>query len=152
MYEVVFEEQSAVEDGFFRYAVIVSRYRGQWIYCKQKSRDTWEIPGGHREPGEPILATARRELYEETGALAFELTPVCAFQVTDSDQGYGLLCFAEVQRLGSLPDFEIGRIQFFDQEPAPLTYPLIQPILRQKVIGFLSSGQTARGGGKQGPL
>ncbi|MDD3212618.1 MAG: NUDIX domain-containing protein [Eubacteriales bacterium] len=138
MYEVVFEDQRAVEDSLFRYAVIVSRYRGQWIYCRHRDRETWEIPGGHREPDEPILATARRELYEETGALAFELTPVCAFHVTGSDQGYGLLCFAEVRELGDLPGFEIRQVLFFNQEPAPLTYPQIQPALLQRVIRFIA--------------
>ena len=44
-----------VEDSFFRFAVILTRYQGQWVFCKHKERDTYEAPGGHREAGESIL-------------------------------------------------------------------------------------------------
>ena len=50
-----------------KYAVICARYNGKWVFCKHKNRDTYEIPGGHREDGEDIEATAKRELWEETG-------------------------------------------------------------------------------------
>lgn len=34
------------------------------------------MSGGHREPGETIEETARRELYEETGALRYTIEPL----------------------------------------------------------------------------
>ena len=43
-----------------KYAVICARYNGKWVFCKHKERDTYEIPGGHREDGEDIEATAKR--------------------------------------------------------------------------------------------
>ena len=56
-----------VEDEKLKFAVIAARAEGKWVFCKHKARTTFEMPGGHREPGEPILDTARRELQEETG-------------------------------------------------------------------------------------
>ena len=75
MLEVKFYD--SVADGLLKFAVIVSRYDGKWVFCKHKERDTYEAPGGHREEGEAILDTAKRELQEETGAVKFSIEPVC---------------------------------------------------------------------------
>ena len=127
--KIEFEDISTIEDSLFTFAVILSRYKGQWIYCKHRDRNTWEIPGGRREPGEKIIDTAKRELYEESGAVDFTITPVCAYSVVDDIKSYGILCFAEVDTLGPLPPMEIELIRLFDDEPEALTYPLVQPSL-----------------------
>ena len=62
----------STEDSLLKFAVIISKTQNRYVFCKHKDRNTWEIPGGHREQGETIMDTARRELYEETGALNFE--------------------------------------------------------------------------------
>ena len=41
--------------------------------------DSWEIPAGTREPGEPPAVTARREVAEETGYTARRLKPLLRF-------------------------------------------------------------------------
>lgn len=35
----------------------------------------------HREENENILETAKRELYEETGAIDFKIKPICVYSV-----------------------------------------------------------------------
>ena len=117
-------------DDKLKFAVIASRKGGKWLWCKHKERDTYEIPGGHREQGEDITETARRELYEETGAVKFELLPVCVYGVEkDGEETLGMLFYAEVQELESELHSEIERVEFFDGVPERLTYPLIQPKL-----------------------
>ena len=59
-----------VDDSLLKFAVIISKADGKWVFCKHKERDTYEVPGGHREPGESIMETAARELREETGYTA----------------------------------------------------------------------------------
>ncbi len=71
MLEVKFYDQ--VEDNLLKFAVIISKTDGKWVFCKHKDRDTYEIPGGHREFGESIMETARREFMEETGATEFNI-------------------------------------------------------------------------------
>lgn len=138
MLKVNFYNVDDIPDDSLRYAVIVSRCQNRWIYCRHKDRSTWEIPGGRREAGEPILTTAKRELFEETGALSYDLQIVSAYSVTRESTDYGLLCFAEITETGALPGYEIETIQLFDIPPQNLTYPDIQPKLQAKIVEYLA--------------
>lgn len=51
-----------VDDALLKFAVIISKSNGKWVFCKHKERDTFEVHGGHREFGENIIETAKREL------------------------------------------------------------------------------------------
>ena len=71
-----------VKDELLRFAVVIAKHDGKWVFCKHKERETLEFPGGHRETGEAIAETAERELMEETGAVKFEIRPICVYSVT----------------------------------------------------------------------
>lgn len=123
----------SVEDSLLKFAVIVSRTNGKWVFCKHKNRDTLEIPGGHREPDENIIDTAKRELIEETGAIDFNLKPICVYSVTEENnfngrETFGLLCYANIYSFGNI-DSEIEKIVITDNLPTNWTYPTIQPYL-----------------------
>lgn len=122
-----------IEDDLFKFAVIVSKSNGKWVLCKHKNRNTLEVPGGHREPNENIIDTAKRELIEETGAVDFDLKPVCVYSVTDENnfdgkETFGLLCYAEIYSFGEIHS-EIEKITHTNELPTNWTYPTIQPYL-----------------------
>ena len=92
MIDVTFHTAESVPDELLKFAVIAAEYEGKWVFCRHRLRSTWEIPGGHREPGEDIAETARRELQEETGAVEAELRPLSVYGVTaDGTTSYGML-------------------------------------------------------------
>lgn len=137
-----------IEDNKLEFAVIVSRFQGKWVLCRHQERDTYEAPGGHREPGEAILMTAIRELQEETGAIDFELEPVCMYSVSKKKatgepigrESFGLLCFAEIQTFKKELHCEIESVLITKHLPKNWTYPDIQPKLIKKIkeLGYLN--------------
>ncbi len=123
----------SVSDELLKFAVIISKTNGKWVFCKHKERNTYEIPGGHRE-NEDIIDTARRELYEETGALRFDLKPICIYSVTAVDhfngqETFGFLFFADIFDFENELHSEIEKIVITDNLVDNWTYPLIQPEL-----------------------
>lgn len=124
-----------VDDVLLKFAVIVAKYNNKLVFCKHKDRDTLEIPGGHRESGENIDVTAKRELFEETGAMEFNIKPVCVYSVTNGVcENFGMLYFADVKSFSGELKNEIEKIFFLDELPQNWTYPKIQPILLKEVV------------------
>ena len=125
-----------VDDALVKFAVILARYDGKWVYCRHKERSTLEIPGGHREEGETVEQTAARELREETGAEAFSIRPVCVYSVIrdDAEESFGGLYAAEIFSFGELHS-EIEEVFLLEEPPeGNWTYPEIQPKLLEEAI------------------
>ena len=140
MLKINFYKLHSIENSKLKFAIIITKFKGKWIFVRHKERTTWEIPAGHRESDEDINFTASRELFEETGAKKYNLVPVCIYSVdTGKGESFGQLFYSDVKELGELPNFEIGEIKLFDSIPENLTYPSIQPILFKKVAEFCES-------------
>ena len=134
----------SIEDDLLKFAVIVSKSQGKWVLCKHRNRNTYECPGGHREYGESILTTAKRELFEETGAIDYSMKQICVYSVCVNEgvigtniETFGMLCYADISKFEELPDYEMEKIELFDSLPENWTYPEIQPKLIEKVNNFL---------------
>jgi len=136
--KIDFYDLEVVNDIELKFAVICAMFQGKWVYVRHRERKSWEIPGGHREQGESILAAAKRELFEETGAKKFELTPICDYSADNLvNKQFGRLYFANIIEIGELPNSEIGEMRLFDTLPDHLTYPEILPSLHEKTLEFL---------------
>ena len=135
MTKVNFYEKA--DDELLKFAVIIARTEGKWVFCKHKERDTYEVPGGHREEGERILDTAKRELYEETGAIDFDMAPVCVYSVIAEDnfngeESFGMLYYADIRSFEQELHSEIEKIIITEHLVDNWTYPLIQPRLLEE--------------------
>lgn len=135
MLEVNFYDKA--DDKLLKFAVIISKSNGKWVFCKHKQRDTYEVPGGHREDGEAIIDTAKRELAEETGANSFDITPICVYSVKGKtrvnekldEETFGMLFFADIHSFDDELHSEMEKIIITDSLVENWTYPLIQPKL-----------------------
>lgn len=138
MVEVKFYDE--IDDALLKFAVVIAKTDGRWIFCKHKERDTYEVPGGHREVGENIVDTAKRELREETGAIDFDIKPVCIYSVKGktrvnediNDETFGMLFVADVFSFEEIHS-EIEKIIICENLVDDWTYPLIQPKLIEEV-------------------
>ncbi len=108
------------------FVCIETKYEGKWVLCYHKRRQKWEVPGGHVEKGETPLIAAKRELYEETGAIDFDIVPVWDYQVFNDDgtlHNNGRVYFANTRSFGKIPDdSEMEKIEFFETIPMNVTY------------------------------
>ena len=141
MLEVNFHD--TIDDKLLTFAVIIAKTEGKWVFCKHRERDTYEVPGGRREQGETILETAKRELWEETGAVDYDIDPVCVYSVkgktrinkSDDDISYGMLYVADIFSFESELHSEIEKIIITEELVDNWTYPLIQPLLIKEAEG-----------------
>lgn len=128
-----------VPDNLLKFSVVISKSKGKWVLCKHKERTTYEVPGGMRENGESILETAKRELYEETGAIDFNIKPISAYSYSISedecsmqDETYGMLYYAEIERFEDELHYEIENIILSTNLNVNWTYKEIMPKLLEE--------------------
>lgn len=113
------------------FSVVLSRWRDGWLFSRHRARSTWEMQGGHVEPGETPEMSARRELYEEAGGVASRMAPVCGYWVKREGRprSFGVLFLADIDHINPLPPSEMAEVRRFETLPESLTYPNIAPLL-----------------------
>ena len=124
-----------MKDELLRFAVVIAKHDGNGCFVSTRSARRWSFRAGIREAGELILETAKRELMEETGAVKFEIRPICVYSVTGKtrvnetgEESFGGLFYAEIALFGEIHS-EMEKIVLCDALPQNQTYPEITPAL-----------------------
>ena len=119
----------------YKYTVIFVRYKNKWLYCRAKERNTYETAGGRIEKGETTIEAAKRELYEETGAIKYDIIPVFDYSVHYPNvYANGQVFLAHIHELGDIPDYEMAEVKLFDTIPNKMRFPHILPVLFERVM------------------
>lgn len=116
----------------YKFVVVLSEYNGKILLSRHSERTTWETQGGHIEQGETPIEAAKRELYEESGAVEFEMHQLCDYRAEDEkthEGANGTVFTAKIKKLDKIPESEMAEVKQFDSLPHNLTYPEITPVL-----------------------
>ncbi|WP_223595765.1 RNA deprotection pyrophosphohydrolase [Neobacillus bataviensis] len=92
-----FSHDAFLEDA--KHVLVICQLGDEWVLTKHKKRGL-EFPGGKREFGETLEEAARRETYEETGAILGELKYIAEYKVSDKEGSFVKAVFwGKVKRL-----------------------------------------------------
>ena len=124
----------------YKYTVIFSKYKGKWLYCKHINRDVYETAGGKIDEGETPLEGAKRELYEETGAVKFDIKPAFDYSVhLPHAYANGIVYLAEIYELSDLPENDMAEVKTFDTVPDRMRFPQILPVLYGHMMKWMEA-------------
>ena len=144
-YKLTYHESFSNQQ-YYSFVVIAAQFEGMWIWVRKVGANTWELPTGHVEKDETPDVAARRELWEETGALDFSLVPITDFSIQHQGKtSYNRLFFADILKMDKLPRFEIEERIFTNEAPTRLTYGNVQLELIKKVVGRINNTETKFG-------
>ncbi len=134
----LYPKEFEVEDQDLGFVIVVSRYKDKWVFVQHKERDEWELPGWHRENWESILDWAKRELWEETGAVDYDIEHWAYWSLIDLKwkKVFWAIFFAEIENLWDKPESEIAKVEFFDDIPKKLTYPNVHQPIYEMIVAY----------------
>jgi 8-oxo-dGTP diphosphatase len=136
-------EPFCIPDNELTYVVVCSMTtEGKWVFVRHKERNTLEMPAGHIEKGESAIKAAHRELWEETGAIKYRITPINDYTITlKENTNSGRLYLSVIDEFGNLPEYEIAEIVLRRSLPKNLTYSEIQGYMFRIIKNYLSQNQ-----------
>ncbi|WP_029192042.1 NUDIX domain-containing protein [Paenibacillus elgii] len=86
----------------YQYVLVVLHYKDQFVFVKNKKRK-WEFTGGKKEDGETILEVAKREAWEEAGAIIEDIQVVGYYTLANHENV--IISAAEVLYFEDIPAF-----------------------------------------------
>ncbi|MCL6573245.1 MAG: nucleoside triphosphatase YtkD [Bacillus sp. (in: Bacteria)] len=79
--QLSFSQKAFQEDA--KHVLVICQYKNNWFLTNHKQRGL-EFPGGKMESEEILEEAARREVYEETGAILGDLKYIAEYEVSET--------------------------------------------------------------------
>ncbi|MFF2449195.1 RNA deprotection pyrophosphohydrolase [Neobacillus sp. NPDC058068] len=96
--QVAFQEEA-------KHVLVICQFGEGWLLTNHKQRGL-EFPGGKREAGETLEEAARRETFEETGAILADLNFLAQYRVQDEKGPFVKSVFwGKVQRVDETSNY-----------------------------------------------
>lgn len=81
--QIIMSKKNLVEEA--NCVLIFAFYEGRIVITRHKNRG-WELPGGTKKVGEPIIQTALREMYEETGGELDSIEKIGQYLIMENEE------------------------------------------------------------------
>ncbi len=105
-------------------SLVYAFFKGKFVMSWHPMRRGWEIPAGRRKNDETAEDCAKREVFEETGAITNKLVPLGVYTVNKNKNKKIIAVYtADIEKFETKPDWsETGIVKLFDELPDKLSY------------------------------
>lgn len=105
-------------------SLVYAFFKGKFVMSWHPGRKGWEIPAGRIIKVETAECCAKREVFEETGAIINKLIPLGVYTITkNKNKKITAVYTADIEKFETKPDWsETGIVKLFDELPEKLSY------------------------------
>jgi 8-oxo-dGTP diphosphatase len=138
---IILSKASLIEEA--NCVLIFAFYKGKLVLTRHHCRG-WELPGGNREAGEPIIQTVIREMYEETGGELDSIERIGQYLIFEKTRLVFVknIYISKANILRELPSgFETNGVMLVDTIPKQLDImndPAFSPLMKDNVYLIVS--------------
>ena len=105
-------------------SIVFTFYEDKYVMTYHPKRKGWEFPAGRREEGETAVECARRETFEETGAILSDIIPLGYYLVINDNNVFKTAIFmSSVEKFEPKPHWsETDLVKLFEKLPEDISY------------------------------
>ena len=122
--EIDFTKESIEDLSNFDGSLVITFYNGNYVMTYHPKRNGWEFPAGSRKGEETSEECAKRETFEETGAILKTLEPIGIYTIKSKEKIFKTIIFiGDVERFEPKPHWsETNLVKLFDSLPNKVSY------------------------------
>jgi len=122
--EIFLGKKSSVELDDSDGSIVFTFYDTRYVMTYHPKRKGWEFPAGKREQNETSIECAKRETFEEMGAILSNITPLGYYLVRKDNNSFKTAVFvSNVDKFEPKPHWsETDLVKLFEELPENISY------------------------------